>query len=146
MSESREKLLIDPLAPFLGYQLRRVSAEAMAQLASDLSMEGLSPALATVLLMIEANPGETQASIGRSLGIKRANIAPMIAKLEDDDLIYREFADGRSFRLYCSDRTRTVTPRLMRIMKRHEDKIFGALGEGEKTQLMRMLAALRHTE
>ena len=66
MSETLEKPLTASFETFLGYQLRRLSAAAMADLADALAEEGLSPTLATVLLIIETNPGETQARIGRA--------------------------------------------------------------------------------
>jgi DNA-binding MarR family transcriptional regulator len=143
MSETREKALVEPLEQFLGYQLRRVSAASMAHLASALSGQSLSPVAGTVLLMIEANPGETQARIGRALAIQRANIAPLIARLESDGLIARTVSDGRSYGLACTAKGAEVAQTIRRIMADHENDLFGALSESEQEQLLDLLIKAR---
>lgn len=143
MSETREKTLIEPLEDFVGYQLRRVSAASMAQLAIALSGQNLSPVSGTVLLMINANPGETQARIGRALAIQRANIAPLITRLENDSLIERTASDGRSYGLACTPKGKTASRRIMQIMANHEAKLFGALTASEQGRLLDLLAKAR---
>ncbi|WP_428408725.1 MarR family winged helix-turn-helix transcriptional regulator [Hyphococcus sp.] len=143
MSEIREPALVEPLEKFLGYQLRRVSAASMAHLANAMSAQSLSPAAGTVLLMIEANPGETQARIGRALAIQRANIAPLIARLENDGLIDRTVSDGRSYGLACTPKGAAVAKTIRRIMANHEADLFGALSAGEQEQLLDLLIKAR---
>jgi DNA-binding MarR family transcriptional regulator len=143
MSETREKALAEPLDDFLGYQLRRVSAASMAHLASALSGQSLSPAAGTVLLMIEANPGETQARIGRALAIQRANIAPLIARLENDGLIKRAVTDGRSYGLACTPKGAAAAHNIKRIMAAHEADLFGALSASDQERLLELLVKAR---
>jgi len=143
MSETLEKPLTASFETFLGYQLRRLSAAAMADLADALAEEGLSPTLATVLLIIETNPGETQARIGRALSIKRANIAPMIAKLEDEGLIRKSGTDGRSFALYCTAKGTATARRAEKVMRARERKVFGALSSEETKLFLSMIERAR---
>ena len=144
MSESAEEArLVDPLEGFLGYQLRRHSAAAMADLANALSVQNISPALASVLLMIDANPGETQARIGRALSIQRANIAPMIARLEEDGFICRTSANGRSIGLASTPRGKVAATQIVAVMKGHEARVFGALSPDHYQYLCRLLKASR---
>lgn len=143
MSETLEKPLTASFETFLGYQLRRLSAAAMADLADALAEEGLSPTLATVLLIIETNPGETQARIGRALSIKRANIAPMIAKLEDEGLIRKSGTDGRSFALYCMAKGAATARRAEKVMRARERKVFGALSSEETKLFLSMIERAR---
>ncbi len=136
MSEmAGEAQLVDPLAGFLGYQLRRCSATAMADLANALSAENISPALASVLVVIDANPGETQARIGRELSIQRANIAPMIARLEEDRLVQRISANGRAIGLLLTARGKATAARILSIIKSHEARMFGTLSPEQHEQL-----------
>lgn len=131
--------LIEPLNDLIGYRLRRMSAAAMAELARDLAAEEFSAALATVLLMIDANPGATQARIGRGLAIKRANMAPMIGRLETGRLIKKQTIDGRSFGLITTARGRALAARLKRIMLAHDKRFFGSLSEAQRAELCRLL-------
>ncbi|MFC2954202.1 MarR family winged helix-turn-helix transcriptional regulator [Marinicaulis aureus] len=143
MSEIRERALLEPLEKFLGYQLRRVSAACMAHLANALTAQNLSPTLGTVLLMIKANPGATQARIGRSLAMQRANIAPLIARLEHDGLIVRKVCDGRSFGLACTPKGEALGKRVRQIITDHEAELFRALTEDEQKQLLDLLIKMR---
>lgn len=134
---------IDPMENFLGYQMRRASAAAMADLGNALGVAGLSPTLAGVLLMIDANPGETQAWIGRALAIKRANIAPIIARLEENGLIARKNSKGRSIGLACTQRGNSAAKRAKTIMKEHETRIFGAINSMDQTKLILIFEGVR---
>ncbi|WP_375206533.1 MarR family winged helix-turn-helix transcriptional regulator [Hyphococcus sp.] len=145
MSEIREEALVEPLEKFLGYQLRRVSAASMAHLANALSAQNLSPTLGTVLLMIEANPGATQARIGRALAMQRANIAPLIARLEHDGLIARKVSDGRSFGLACTPKGEALGQSVRQTMADHEAELFGALTQNEQEQLLDLLIKMRRS-
>ncbi len=138
--------LTDPLEPWLGYRLRRISAAAMADVGPLLAREGFTASLAAVLLMIEANPGRTQAQIGRALAIKRANIAPMIARLERDELILKESIDGRSFGLIITARGESVTKKLADVFSSHDEDLLGSLSAAERTQLRKLMEKVRHAQ
>jgi DNA-binding MarR family transcriptional regulator len=86
----------DPLARRVTYLLRRVSAAMMAGLASSLAELELRPVEASMLVVIAANPGCKQAQIGRLLGIKAANMAPLIGALVTRGMIAKSQMDGRS--------------------------------------------------
>lgn len=119
--------------------MRRVSAMAMANLSKSLANEELSASLASVLLMIEANPGRTQAQIARKLAIKRANIAPMIAKLEEDNLVEKHTIDGRSFSLTITPEGMSRAASLASVFSAHDELVFGSLSQTERTQFARLL-------
>jgi DNA-binding MarR family transcriptional regulator len=138
-----ENELSDPLERWLGYRLRRISAAAMADVGPMLAREGFTASLAAVLLMIEANPGRTQAQIGRALAIKRANIAPMIARLERDTLIVKESIDGRSFGLNITANGKKVAKKLAAVFSAHDDDLFGCLTNTEHTQLKALMEKIR---
>lgn len=143
MSETREKAVVEPLESFLGYQLRRVSAESMALLANALAAHNLSAAAGTVLLMIQANPDATQARIGRALAIQRANMAPLVARLEGDGLIKRTASDGRSYGLACTPKGRAAANTIKSIMADHEAGAFGALSKKDQELLLELLRKTR---
>ncbi|OYW87237.1 MAG: hypothetical protein B7Z20_05565 [Sphingobium sp. 32-64-5] len=91
--------LVDPVAHRLGYLLRRASATMMAELGKALTTFGVSPVEATVLAVIAANPGCMQSDVARLLGIKRANMVPIVARLLAEGLIDKTPVNGRSHAL-----------------------------------------------
>jgi DNA-binding MarR family transcriptional regulator len=138
--------LHNPLESLVGYQLRRTSAGLMSELALDLNALGLSPTEASVLLLIAANPRVTQSDIGRSLGIKRANMAPLAAALELRGLLSRERVDGRSHGLVVTAEGAALGARARAAMDAHDSRLLGRLSGAARDGLMVALAALRADE
>ena len=112
--------LINPVASRLGYRLRRSSSAMMATLGAGLELIGLRPVEATILLTIGANPGCIQSDIGRMLGIKRANMVPLITGLIQKDLVQKSPVDGRSFALSLTAEGEDVRSEADAIMTTHE--------------------------
>ena len=119
MSPSGHRL-INPVASRLGYRLRRSSSAMMATLGAGLELVGLRPVEATILLSIGANPGCIQSDIGRMLGIKRANMVPLITGLIQKDLVQKSPVDGRSFALSLTAEGEDVRSEADAIMTTHE--------------------------
>lgn len=135
-------MINDPLKDLPGYALRRVSAASMARLAARLSKLDLRPAEATVLLVIGANPGVIQSDVGRLLGIASANMAPLVARLADRDLIVRNAVDGRSQGLTLSDAGRRITQKARSIMDDHESELLARMPASERAAFLKVLLAL----
>ena len=133
----------DPMSELLGYQLRRASAVAMADLSGALASVNLSPAAASALLVIEANPGKPQARIGETLGIQRANIAPIIARLEQEGLIERDDLPGRAIGLHCTARGTATAEATQQIIAEHEKRVFGCIPRSDQKALIAALKRLR---
>ena len=132
----------DPLAHLLGYHLRRLSVVVMADLTEALCPLGLKPADASVLFMIEANPGITQSDVGKALGILRANMAPLIAGLLGRGFIEREPVDGRWPALRLSAAGAALCLRAKSAVGRHEDRVFSSLSKGARARMISQLRAL----
>jgi hypothetical protein len=93
----------DPLSDLVGYALRRASSAMMEDMAKRMGALGLRTSEASVLMLIRANPGITQSDLCRALGIQRANMAPLIARMEARKLVARSRSDGRSFGLAVTE-------------------------------------------
>jgi DNA-binding MarR family transcriptional regulator len=137
--ESPETSLFDGL---LGYHLRRMSVVVMTDLTQALAPLDLKPADASVLFMIEANPGITQSEVGKVLGILRANMAPLIGALLKRSLIEREPVDGRSQALTLSSAGRALCARAKLVTKEHEQRLFGSLSASARNRLISQLREL----
>jgi DNA-binding MarR family transcriptional regulator len=134
--------IVDPLTDLPGYALRRASAAVMAKLAKRLAALGLRPSEATVLLVIDSNPGVTQSQIGRLLDIARANMAPLTARLAARDLIVRQSAGGRSHGLTLSASGRRLTGKAQRIVAQLEAELMERIPTAQRAAFLRTLKAL----
>lgn len=67
-----------------------------AKLASRLDRHDIRIVDATTLILIAEQPGATSSSIGRVLDIQRANMVPLLKRLEDNGYIERAPIDGKS--------------------------------------------------
>lgn len=90
------EVLIDPMPELPGYALRRAHTCVAAELAGRLAALDLRQAEASVLILVGANPGVTAAALGRQLDIQRANMVPLLKRLDEAELIERQPIDGKS--------------------------------------------------
>lgn len=136
-------MLIDPLEALPGYALRRASAAAMTQLAGRLEAIRLRPAEATVLMVIEANPGVTQSDVGRLLDIASANMAPLVSRLHKRELVDRERVDGRSQGLRLTAAGRRLAVRIRKTVAEHEATLLTHVPVSQRSTLLAALRAIR---
>ena len=122
----------NPVDALLGYQLRRASAVMFAALAHALEDVALKPTEGSVLLLIAANAGITQSEIGRTLAIKRANMAPIAALLTDRGLVERMRPDGRAQGLNLSKAGRSLAATVRQRIERHEARFLSGLTAAER--------------
>ncbi len=132
----------DPLASLPGYVLRRASAAALAGLNRRLTPLGLRHVDASLLLVVHARPGITQSEAGRQLDIQRANMVPIVARLEARGLLDRRRADGRSQGLYLSEEGEVVCAGVRDAVDTHERLLFEALPIKLRGHALDVLTAL----
>ena len=101
----------DPLVSFPGYALRRAANATAAELAARLAGVGLRQSDVSLLMLVAANPGTTSSALGRQLDIQRANMVPILKRLEDGGLIARAPIDGKSQGLALTDAGRAQARR-----------------------------------
>lgn len=126
----------------IGYHLRRASSVMMADLAERLAELGLRTTEASILAVLEGEPGITQSEIGRRLSIKRANMAPLIAGLVARDLIVRGDPVGRANPLTLSRKGGELAMGARQRMDQHDFDFFGQLSPEQQRQLQTILADL----
>ena len=132
----------DPLKTLLGYQIRRLSVMVMADASEVLAPLELSPVDASVLLCIGARAGVTQSAVGRSLGIQRANMTPLVGALIERDLVARIPVDGRSQALFLTKSGNSLCRRARVALEKHENRLFASLAAAERQELTTMLREL----
>ncbi|BBD99530.1 MarR family transcriptional regulator [Sphingobium amiense] len=134
-SLSLDSPLSDTVAPRLGYMLRRASAVMMAGLGAALADMALRPVEGTILILVGENPGCIQSDIGRTLGIKRANMAPLVAGLAARGLLSKTPVDGRSLALTLTSEGDAARRQVESIMDAHEARFEALLNETDMAAL-----------
>jgi len=140
-AEKLDKLNLGQLDRHLGYFLRRLQIWVFQDFIQMLGTMKLRPAQYSVLLIIEANPGRSQAAIGQTLGIERARLTRLLHELERRKWISRS-ASGSDARSHCLHLTADGEKALVRIKSltaQHEARLADHVGAQRHMQLMDLL-------
>jgi len=134
--------LVDPLSSLPGYLLRRAANAMMAELAARLAALDLRISEATVLLLLDGRTDLTSADIGKILDIQRANMVPLLARLESAGLIRREPLDRKSLAILLTDEGRARRARVDTITRQFEDDLLARIPPDHRQHLVPALQAL----
>lgn len=135
-------LMRDPLPSYPGYALRRAANATAAELASRLTEVGLRQSDVSVLILVAENPAVTASAIGRSLDIQRANMVPLLKRLEDAGLIAREPIDGKSRGLDLTAAGRERLAQARQIVEGFEAELLERVPPEHRPHLLPALEAL----
>lgn len=130
------------LAHLPGYALRRASAAMMAELASRLAPLDLRIADATVLLLIAGRANMTSSDIGRIIDIQRANMVPLLARMEAAGLVRRVPLDRKSQAIVLTDAGQSRHAQVEAITGQFEDDLMARIPEEHRPHLLPALHAL----
>jgi DNA-binding MarR family transcriptional regulator len=140
-TEQTEEVKLGALDGHLGYFLRRLQVTVFKDFIRTLAPMDVRPAQYSVLLLIEANPGRSQAAIGQALDIERARLARLLHVLEDRRWIERRASagDGRSHSLYLTREGEKALVRIKALTARHEAWLIEFAGTKRYGVLMDLL-------
>ena len=132
----------DPLIRFPGYALRRAAHATAAELSARLAAVDLRQSDASLLMLVASNPGATSSALGRALGIERANMVPLLKRLEEGRLVEREAIDGKSqgLRLTAEGQRRLGEARA--IIEAFEDELLARVPAEHRYHLLPALNAI----
>jgi DNA-binding MarR family transcriptional regulator len=138
----RQALDLGVLDGHLGYFVRRLQVWIFQDFVRTLSAFDIRPAQFSVLVVIEANPGLSQADLGATLGIERARLVRLLDGLERRSLTQRRPSptDRRSHALSLTEAGRETLEQVKALAAEHEAHLTRHLGSEKRTVL---LAALR---
>lgn len=119
---NRPKIELDLLNSRLGYFVRRVQVWIFQDFIGRLASIDLSPAQFSVLVVVDANRGLSQAELAATLGIERARLVRVLHRLEQRGLIQRlpSSADGRRHALRLTRDGQRVLARAKALSDEHE--------------------------
>jgi len=132
----------DPLTQLPGYVLRRASAAALARLNEQLTPLGLRHVDVSLILLVDATPGITPSRAGGVLDIQRANMVPIVARLENRGLMARRRVDGRSHALRLTAEGRSQLARARAVVARCEAALLRPVPVKLRPHVLPILVAL----
>jgi len=132
----------DPLPRYPGYALRRAANASAAELSVRLGEIGLRQVDASVLLLVAANPDITASALGRQLDIQRANMVPLLKRLEDAGLLDRNPLDGKSQGLLLTEAGQEANQRALEVIDTFESELLARVPAEHRAHLLPALNAL----
>ncbi len=134
----------DPLLSLPGYSLRRAANAMIAELAERLSVLGLRHTEASAMILINANTDLTASALGRMLDIQRANMVPLLGRLEAAGLVHRVPLDGKSHALHLTDAGNAKLTEALAIIHAFEAELIARIPAAHRQHFKPALDALWH--
>lgn len=140
---SRPAIALGDLEERLGYFVRRLQVWIFQDFIRRLAHLDISPAQFSVLVVIGANSGLSQAEVGTTLGIERARLVRLLHGLEQRKLIRRlpSTTDGRRHALKLTRAGGKMGARAIALAAQHEAFLKTRLGAERHSLLIEMLRA-----
>lgn len=132
----------DPLKSLPGYSLRRAANAMVAELSARLAAIDLRHTEASVLILVGANSDLTASALGRMLDIQRANMVPLLGRLEGAGLLYKEPLDGKSHALLLTNDGKAKLAEAMAIITEFESELLARVPAEHRDHLQPALDAL----
>jgi DNA-binding MarR family transcriptional regulator len=149
MTDEAETLVdIGVLSDLVGYHMRRATNVAVADFIRAVGDTGMRQVLFGILSIVERNPDINQGAVGRSLGIKRANMVALITELVDGGLLDRRVSaeDRRAFALRLTAKGRRVYEDSLARIRAHEAALLSDFTAEERALLISMLSRVEANE
>ena len=132
----------DPLFSLPGYVLRRAANAMMAELAARLSELDMRISDASVLLLIAGRHDMTSSDIGKILDIQRANMVPLLNRLEGSGLIRRVPIDRKSQAIVLTDEGQNRLLQVRAVTHRFESDLLERIPAEHRAHFVPALQAL----
>jgi DNA-binding MarR family transcriptional regulator len=133
------------LSSHLGYLLRRAQLWVFQDFIRTLAPLDIRPAQYSVLIVIDENPGLSQATLAQALGIERARLVHLLDRLEGRKLLKRiaSTVDRRSHALYLTSEGESLLRRVHALASQHEKRLAEKIGVSRYGQLVKLLSVFK---
>jgi DNA-binding MarR family transcriptional regulator len=128
----------------LGYFVRRFQVWIFQDFVRTLAPFDIRPAQFSVLVVIDANPGLSQADLADTLGIERARLVRLLDQLEKRGFTRRTPAPGdrRSHALFLTRDGQQKLRRIKALAAAHEARVEAVLGPEQRNQMLTTLRGI----
>jgi DNA-binding MarR family transcriptional regulator len=127
-----------------GFLVRRLHQIGVSIFTEEMADLVLTPVQFGAMSIIGVNPGIEQSALGVQLGIDRANVADVVARLAKSGLLLREISpvDRRAKNMYLTERGREVVVEANRRFKRVQDLLLSPLKARDRAIFVDLLLEL----
>jgi len=132
----------NPLTDLPGYVLRRAATLMMAELAERLAPLALRISDASVLLLVAGRADMTSSDLGKLLDIQRANMVPLLARLDSAGLIARVPIDRKSQAIVLTPAGEATLAQVRSITASFEADLLARIPAAHRDHLVPALKAL----
>lgn len=129
------------LGSFAGYHLRRAAFVFAASFTNAMQTTKIRQVQFGILSVVAANPGMNQGTVGRALGIQRANMVTLINEMVERDLIARNgsLGDRRVVALSLTAAGEAALADCLAPISAHEEVMLATLDADDREQLIVLL-------
>ncbi|WP_234731144.1 MarR family winged helix-turn-helix transcriptional regulator [Acidocella facilis] len=127
-----------------GFMIRRLHQIYVALFADETMGLEITPVQLSVLRAISKQAGRDQSAIAEEIGVDRATLASVVARLESGGLIRRAVSrrDQRQKLLHLTAKGKAALTRMQAPMARANERILAPLDEAEQELFLSLLANL----
>jgi DNA-binding MarR family transcriptional regulator len=127
-----------------GFLIRRLHQIHSALFADEAEGLDITPPQYGVLSVVAAQPGLDQSAIAEEIGVDRATLASVVARLEAAGFVRRTVAktDRRQKLLSLTPRGRTILARMQGPVQRAQERILEPLSPKDREQFLKLLNRL----
>lgn len=144
---AERKVDLSSLWTIAGFNLRMLDLRMMKSYSERIAETGLTPAAATVVLVVDGNPGVSLGKLADALLVKRPNMTKLVKRLESRGVIRRRAAsaDKRSISVILTAAGQRQAKRLRMLQDMQDSFALAALSHAERFQLMMLIARILET-
>lgn len=125
-----------------GFALRRAANRMMGLLSLELAEFDLRISDASVMMLVADRTDMTSTEIGKHLDIQRANMVPILNRLEDAGLIRRDPIDRKSMAIVLTDQGQRTLAKVSETINRFERELIERIPEQHRPHFVPALLAL----
>jgi DNA-binding MarR family transcriptional regulator len=127
-----------------GFKLRMLDLRLMKSFSERIAETGLTPAAATVVLVVESNPGIPLGKLADALLVKRPNMTKLVKRLEARALVKRrnDATDKRSISLVLTPAGQRQAARIRAVQDKHDASILAALKPAERAEFTKYVSRI----
>jgi DNA-binding MarR family transcriptional regulator len=133
------------LQPMIGFNLRMLDLRMTKAFSEQIAETGLTPAAATVVLVVESNPGIALGRLADALLVKRPNMTKLVKRLEAHAIVRRrgDVNDKRSISLVLTPVGQRQAQKLRTLQARADALALAALKPAERVQFAKLVTRIR---
>jgi len=145
MPTTRKPPTIGALASHVGFHLRLAQLAVFKHFESKLGEIDVTPAVFSVLEVLQQNDGITQSKLAGVVALDRSSVVPLLDKLAKRGLVERRASttDRRHNHLHLTDSGRDLLAEAHRRADQHEKEICKPFTVAEKKLLLELLDRFR---